>query len=415
MDSNRVREAVADRWSRRVLPSLSALVTIPALSPAFDERWESEGHLRNAVDHVRAWIVSRSIPGTRTEVVQPEGCPPLLFAEFPAARPSTENGTVLIYGHLDRQPPLAGWSDGLGPWQAVLRNGKLYGRGTVDDGYAGYAAVTAIEAVRAASGWHSRVVLLLETGEESGSPHLPTYLEQLGDRIGPVTLVLCLDSGGDDFERLWLTDSVHGMARVTIAVQTPDSRVVRLLLDRIEDSSKGQIKLEAMHAPRAESSVVLDFRLAPTADADAAKLALHEALTKDVPYGAAVHIEELTAQNGWVAPTPEPWLDSALTGIDEVVFGNRRVRNGIGGSVPFIKLLYRRYPGAQYIVTGALGPDSNPHSPDECLDLAFAQRITEFTAHLLDAHAHAPRSDQAIDGTWLTHVPRNTDQPSVYM
>lgn len=415
MDSNRIREAAADRWSRRVLPSLAALVTIPALSPAFDERWERAGHLRNAVDHVRGWIVSRSIPGTRTEVIQPEGRPPLLFAEFPAARPSAENGTVLIYGHLDRQPSFDEWSDGLGPWQAVLRNGKLYGRGTVDDGYAGYAAVTAIEAVRAASGWHSRVVLLLETGEESGSPHLPTYLEQLSDRIGPVTLVLCLDSGGDDFDRLWLTDSLHGMAHVTLTVRTSDIHVVRQLLDRIENSSNGQIKLEAMHAPRTEPSVDLDFQLAPTADADAAKIAIRKALTTDVPDGATVHIEELTAENGWVAPTPEPWLDSALTGIDEVVFGNRRVRNGIGGSVPFIKLLYRLYPRAQYVVTGALGPDSNPHSSDECLDLAFAQRITEFTAHLLDAHAHAPRSDQAIEGAWLAHVPRNTDQPSVYM
>ena len=505
MDSNRIREAVADRWSRQALPttrSLAALVAVPALSPAFDERWEAEGHLRTAVDHVRAWITARALPGTQAEVIQADGCPPLLLVEFPATRPAADNGTVLIYGHLDRQPPLDGWSDGLAPWHAVLRDGKLYGRGTVDGGYAGYAVVTALEAARAAGGQHSRVVLLLETGAESGSPHMSAYLEQLEDRIGRVTLVLCLDSGGDDFERLWVTDSLRGMARVTLTVRVldqaqhsglasgivPDSfRIMRELLDRVEDPASGRIKLEAMHAPppaqrraqaetaaslspgtsigpgtaqhryplvqgmrpaqqddvelilnntwhptltvlgaaglplppdagnvlRTETSLVLGFRLAPTADPEAAKIALHEALTTNVPYGATVRLENLTAQPGWLAPTPEPWLETALSGIDKVVFGNRHVRHGSGASIPVIRLLHQRYPEAQFVVTGALGPNSNPHSPDECLDLAFAQRITEFTAHLLDAHAYAPRRSQALENAWPVPAPRNPARPDV--
>ncbi|MGH3167558.1 MAG: M20/M25/M40 family metallo-hydrolase, partial [Trebonia sp.] len=145
----------------------------------------------------------------------------------------------------------------------LLRDGRLYGRGSVDDGYSGYAAVTALEAVRAAGGEHARAVILLETGEESGSPYLPAYLEHLSSRFGEVSLVICLDGGGGtDYERLWLTSSLRGGVTATVTVRVleagvhsgiaggivPSSyRIMRRLLDRVEDSATGEIRLPEMN------------------------------------------------------------------------------------------------------------------------------------------------------------------------
>ena len=182
MDQGKVHAVVAACWAEQVLPSLAGLVEIPALSPSFDPSWAENGHLHDAVHHVRDWIVARELPRASCDVVELEGRSPLLLVDVPATDAAADRVTVLIYGHLDKQPPAGGWSDGLGPWQAVLRDGRLYGRGAVDDGYAGYAATAALQAVRAAGGEHARVVLLLETGEESGSPDLPAYLEHLAGR-----------------------------------------------------------------------------------------------------------------------------------------------------------------------------------------------------------------------------------------
>src|SRR6185312_11971755 len=174
-----VREIVSGSWGGGdggVVASLSGLIGIPALSPAFDAGWAASGHLDAAAEHVRDWIASRNLPGAQLEIIRLDGRSPLLVADIPATPGAEDRGTVLLYGHLDKQPPFEGWSDGLGPWQPVQRDGRLYGRG--------------------AGGGHARAVVLLETGEESGSPDLPAYLEHLAGRLGDVTLVVCLDAGG---------------------------------------------------------------------------------------------------------------------------------------------------------------------------------------------------------------------------
>ncbi|WP_134664261.1 MULTISPECIES: M20/M25/M40 family metallo-hydrolase [unclassified Amycolatopsis] len=262
MEQKSVRESVVSTWINDVTPSLSGLVAIPALSPAFDADWASTGHLAAAVQHVKTYLEGRDLPGARIEVVELEGRSPLLFVDVPATPGATNKGTVLMYGHLDKQPPVGGWSEGLDPWTPVIRDGRLYGRGSVDDGYSGYAASAALEAVHAAGGEHARIALLLETGEESGSPDLPAYLEHLRARLGEVSLVVCLDAGGMDYERLWLTTSLRGMVHLTVNVQllataqhsglasgvvASSFRVLRQLLERIENSETGEIKLSELN------------------------------------------------------------------------------------------------------------------------------------------------------------------------
>jgi acetylornithine deacetylase/succinyl-diaminopimelate desuccinylase-like protein len=472
VDYERIRDAVARGWTDDVLPSLSGLVEIPAVSPAYDDSWERNGHLRSAVEHVRDWVTSRDLPGTRTDIVALAGRAPLLLVDVPATAHAAAGGTVLLYGHLDKQPPLGDWSEGLGPWQPVLRDGRLYGRGAVDDGYSGYAATTALEAVRAAGGEHARAILLLETGEESGSPDLPAYLEHLADRLGEVSLVVCLDAGGGDYERMWLTASLRGIVQATVTVRVletgthsglasgivPSSfRIMRQLLDRLEDSTTGEVTVPEMLAPipeerradaeavamlepgsaarrfpfvagmrpastddvelilnntwrptlsvvgagglpepavagavlRASTSLRLSFRIPPTVDADTARAGLVRILTTDVPYGARVEVTDFLTGNGWHAPDPAPWLSSALDQVGDRVFGKPCRTLGIGGGIPFMELLGRRYPRAQFVVTGAVGSDSNMHVPDEWLNILFAQRVTEAVAHILDAHARS--------------------------
>src|ERR1700743_3665050 len=171
IDREKLRGVIARTWSGDVIPSLSGLVAIPALSPSFDPSWAATGYLAAAVDHVASWARARDL-AVSCEVARLDGRSPLLLIDVPATAGAASRGTVLIYGHLDKQPALGDWSPGLGPWRPVLRDGLLYGRGAADDGYAGYAAVTALEAVRAADGGHARTVILLETGEESGSQDL---------------------------------------------------------------------------------------------------------------------------------------------------------------------------------------------------------------------------------------------------
>jgi acetylornithine deacetylase/succinyl-diaminopimelate desuccinylase-like protein len=146
---------------------------------------------------------------------------------------------------------------------------------------------------------------------------------------------------------------------------------------------------QAGNVLRASTSLTLSFRTPPLADAKAAGAAVVRALTTDVPYGASVLISDFAAENGWNAPAFAPWLATAMDSASDRVFGKEYGSLGIGGSIPFMEMLGRRYPQAQIVVTGALGADSNAHVPNEWLNIAFAQQITEAVAHLLDAHARA--------------------------
>ncbi len=245
-----------------VVPVLHDYIAIPNVSPVFDPQWRANGHMAEAVDLIAGWCRSRSIPGISVDVVELDGRTPVIVVEVPAVAEGSDADTVLLYGHLDKQPEMEGWRDGLGPWTPVLEGDRLYGRGGADDGYSAFAALTAIEAVHAAGGSHSRCVVLIEASEESGSPDLPAHVEALADRIGTPSLVICLDSGCIDYERLWVTTSLRGLVSGTLTVDivtdglhsgdvgglVPSTfRIARMLLDRIEDATTGDILLAELN------------------------------------------------------------------------------------------------------------------------------------------------------------------------
>jgi acetylornithine deacetylase/succinyl-diaminopimelate desuccinylase-like protein len=243
-------------WEDDILPTLTDYIRIPNKSPAFDPKWVEHGHMDKAVALFEVWARKKieKLPGAKLDVVRLEGRTPLILIEVPGKT----DDTVLLYGHLDKQPEMAGWAEGTGPWVPVTRDDKLYGRGGADDGYAMFASLAAILALHEQNIPHARSVVLIEACEESGSYDLPAYIDHLSDRIGTPSLVVCLDSGCGDYERLWLTTSLRGIAMGTLTVRVltegvhsgdasgivPSSfRILRQCLSRIEDENTGEIKL----------------------------------------------------------------------------------------------------------------------------------------------------------------------------
>lgn len=260
MDTARLKQFVETFWEDSILPSITEYIRIPNKSPAYDPQWVEHGYMEDAVELMEAWARRQlaGFAGARLEVVRLPGRTPLLFIDLPG----DSDDTVLLYGHLDKQPEMKGWSEGLGPWQPVRKDDKLYGRGGADDGYAIYACLCALEALRAQNVARARCVIMIEACEESGSYDLPFYVDHLIDRIGKPSLVVCLDSGCGDYERLWLTTSLRGIAAGTLSVHVltegvhsgdasgivPSSfRILRGLLSRLEDEGTGEISLPELY------------------------------------------------------------------------------------------------------------------------------------------------------------------------
>jgi acetylornithine deacetylase/succinyl-diaminopimelate desuccinylase-like protein len=248
-------------WDERIVPALTDYIAIPAKSPMFDADWAAHGHIERVIRDAAAWVEGRKVPGLTLEVVRIEGRTPVIFFEI-AATKSESTDTVLLYGHLDKQPEFNGWRKDLGPWTPKYENGLLYGRGGADDGYAVYAAITAIEALKEQGIAHPRCVGLIESCEESGSSDLPVYIDALRPRLGQVGLVVCLDSGAGNYDQLWLTTSLRGMVSGVLKVEilsegihsgdasglVPSSfRILRHVLDRLEDSATGRLLPESFH------------------------------------------------------------------------------------------------------------------------------------------------------------------------
>lgn len=263
LDTAQVLSTVSRAWDEDLVGQLSDYIEIPAKSPAFDANWAQAGYLDKVIERTAAWIEAQKVTGLTLEIIRLPGRTPVLFFEVASTRALSANSqTVLMYGHLDKQPEFDGWRNGLGPWTPKYLDGKLYGRGGADDGYAAYAAITAIQALKEQKVAHPRIVGLIETCEESGSPDLLPYIDVLKTRLGDVGLVICLDSGAGNYDQLWLTTSLRGMAAGVLKVEiltegihsgdasglVPSSfRIMRHVLDRLEDSETGRLLPKSFH------------------------------------------------------------------------------------------------------------------------------------------------------------------------
>ncbi len=467
MDAEAAKTFIGRIWEDEVIPELTRYIRIPNKSPAFDPDWAVHGHMDAAVAQFERWARGKiaGIEGATLDVVRLEGRTPVIFVDIPGQG----DDVVLLYGHLDKQPETTGWTEGFGPWEPVLKDGKLYGRGGADDGYALFGALAAILALCDQGVAHARCAILIEADEESGSTDLPAYVEHLAPRIGAPSLVVCLDSGCGDYEQLWLTTSLRGMAGGALRVQVltegvhsgmasgvvPSSfRILRSLLSRLENETTGEFRLPEFYAQippdrideakaaaaalgeniraaypmvagmramsedpaelilnrtwrptlsvtglegaptivdagnvlRPATAAKLSVRLPPTLDAEAANRRLKALFETDPPYGARVTYEPEAAADGWNAPPLAAWLRIAVDRASHAAFGRDAALTGEGGSIPFMGMLGKKFPDAQFMITGVLGPHSNAHGPNEFLHIGMGKAVTLAVAQVLADH-----------------------------
>lgn len=465
MDNNKTEQFVNSMWDDTIIPELSDYIRIPNKSPMFDPDWEANGYMDQAVQQLQRWCLTQPIAGMQVEVIKLEGRTPLLFIDIPG----DSDDVVLNYGHYDKQPEFSGWADDLSPWEPVIKDGKLYGRGGADDGYAVFGSLTAIRALQEQGIPHARCIVLIEGCEESGSFDLPFYIDHLGDRLGKPDLVVCLDAECGNYEQFWCTTSLRGNLTGTLraAVLTEGVhsgtatgvvpscfRVLQQLLGRIEDPQSGGILLDDLHveipgqrldqaklaaevlgdsvyrkfpwidkdATPTESAyelllnnnwrpgltvtgadglpqlvhagntmlpeiaLKLSFRLPPTADADLAASAVKSVLEADSPAFARVSFEVESTMGGWNAPPVAAWLEASMEKASQDFFGKPSVYMGTGGTIPFMGMLGEKFPQAQFLVTGLLGPNSNAHGPNEFLHIAKGKKLTCCVAQVLEDH-----------------------------
>jgi acetylornithine deacetylase/succinyl-diaminopimelate desuccinylase-like protein len=475
MNLAEVRRFLDRRWDEDLIPRLAEYVKVPAKSPAFDAGWAARGHLQAVVKDAHGWAQAQRIAGLCIEIVAIEGRTPCIFFDVPATPGLGGERTVLFYGHLDKQPEMEGWRPGLGPWQPVVDDGRLYGRGAADDGYAIYAALSVIAALDAQAIARPRCVGIIETCEESGSPDLPAYLELLAPRFGDVALVVGLDSGCGSYDQLWVTTSLRGLVGGTLTVDVlsegvhsgnasglvPSSmRIARQLLNRIDDPATGRVLDADFHADipderqaqaraagailgdavwkqfpwvgcthgegsqlhamptttdpvegilartwrpalsvtgaagfpsidsagnvlRPRTTFKLSLRLPPTVDGQQATARLKRLLEADPPYNARVTFEADWGATGWNAPATAPWLARAVDEGSRTGFGREAAWMGEGGTIPFTHMLGRRFPRAQFLITGVLGPQSNAHGPNEFLHIGCAKKLSVAVAAIV--------------------------------
>jgi acetylornithine deacetylase/succinyl-diaminopimelate desuccinylase-like protein len=464
LDVARTKKLVDQCWSDEIVPALVEYIKIPNKSPAFDPDWAAHGYMDEAVVLFERWARAKlpSLPGATLEVVRLPGRTPVILIEVPGEG----QDTVLLYGHLDKQPEMVGWTQGYGPWIPRLEGDKLYGRGGADDGYAMFGALSALLALKEQGAPHARCVILIEGCEESGSYDLPYYVDHLAQKIGSPSLVVCLDSGCGNYDQLWMTTSLRGMSSGTLTIEVLDEgvhsgdasgivpssfRILRRLLSRLEDEDTGAIRpaelyvqippervAQARRAAAALAEAVytkfplkagmspmcddltelvlnrtwrpqlaitgidglptpvnagnvllpstvakLSLRLPPTLDSAKAGDIVRKLLEKDPPYGARVTYKPESDAVGWHAPPLSPWLEQSLARASEITFGAPQAYMGEGGTIPFMAMLGEKFPQAQFVVTGVLGPHSNAHGPNEFLHIPTGKRVSVVIAQVL--------------------------------
>ena len=455
MNSENLKKHIHDLWDSEIVPTLVDYIKIPNKSPSFDPDWEKHGHMDKVLNLAANWTEKNKPVGSEMIIKKSPGRTPLLLLDIPG----TKEGNILMYGHLDKQPEMEGWNDDLGPWKPVIKDEKLYGRGGADDGYALFASIASINALKEQKIDHPRILVLIEFSEESGSPDLPHYMDLCSDIIGSPDLVICLDSGAGDYKRFWTTTSLRGLIGLKMKVSVlkegvhsggasghvPSSfRIARSLLSRLEDEKTGEILLEELNTEipnyrieetknlvsilgnevveefpwkngmkpstddnvegvlrstwrlalsivgsdgmpstanagnvlRPYTTLQLSMRIPPMVDPKKAVDAIEKILKSDIPYGASIELEFEEAAEGWNAPESKTWLLNAIEKASKKYFNQMPCTIGEGGTIPFMAMLGKQFPEAQFVITGVLGPQSNAHGPNEFLHILFAKNLT---------------------------------------
>ena len=463
MNYDKTIEIVHRDFDNSIIPALQDYIRIDNLSPEFDPEWKTNGKLEKAAQHIIDWASKQGIKGLKAQMLKEENRTPMVYITIPATSDDIKK-TILLYGHFDKQPHMSGWKEGLSALNPIIKDGYLYGRGASDDGYASFTIVESIKAIQEQGGKHGKIFITIEGGEESGSPDLMYYLNKIAVEMGKPDFMICMDSGCIDYNTLWITTSLRGIAKVDLTVEVlkesvhsgtgsgiaPDSfSIMRQLLDRLEDSKTSKVtdalqvkipdyriedakkladyqkekivndavKLSEGVKPlnddyseiilnntwRAMMTVVgmtgfpaaegagnvlrdktkckISMRLPPTFDCKKSEEVIKEVLTKDPPYNSKITVKVICSGNGWAAKDMHPSLKKSFSESSKFLFGKDYYNCGEGGSIPFIAELGELYPKCEILVTGVLGPGSNAHCLNECLNLDYTTKMIVALSH----------------------------------
>lgn len=456
VDLDRLMARADELWEESIIPSLSDFIKIEALSPSFEPNWREKRELDATIDLFTKWLVEQELEGMEYKVHRIGERTPVLLVTVEGTGP----GEVIFYSHLDKQPSRPElWSEGLHPLKGVRRDPWLYGRGALDDGYGGYVCVTALKMLQEQGVPYPRSHFLIETCEESGSYDLPPYLELLTEDLGDPDLIVVLDSGGPDYEHIWVTEALRGLVAGNLSVQVsnegvhsgmsggviPSSfRIQRMLLDRVEDSKTGKILVPEMYVEisdkvrkeaeelgkllgdeiwaqlpvvdtlrphnegsaeilldmnwrpamsvigangmpptqtagnvlRTHTDLKLSFRIPPGVNSEIIDSILKERLESNPPYGSKVEYIPDAAADGFHAPAMDGKIADALSSASLHISGLPPMATWVGGTIPFMAMMQKKYPSAQFFCTGTGGPGNNAHGPDEKLHIPSSKRLT---------------------------------------
>ncbi|MAV19376.1 MAG: peptidase M20 [Euryarchaeota archaeon] len=456
VDLDRLMARADELWEESIIPSLSDFIKIEALSPSFEPNWREKGELDATIDLFIKWLAEQELEGMEYKVHRIGERTPVLLVTVEGTGP----GEVIFYSHLDKQPSRPKlWSEGLHPLKGVRRDPWLYGRGALDDGYGGYVCITALKMLQEQGVPYPRSHFLIETCEESGSYDLPPYLELLTEDLGEPDLIVVLDSGGPDYEHIWVTEALRGLVAGNLSVQVsnegvhsgmsggviPSSfRIQRMLLDRVEDSKTGEILVPEMHVEisdkvrkeaeelgkllgdeiwaqlpvvdtlrphnegsaeilldmnwrpamsvigangmpptqtagnvlRTHTDLKLSFRIPPGVNSEIIDSILKEILESNPPYGSKVEYIPDAAADGFHAPAMDGKIADALSSASLHISGLPPMATWVGGTIPFMAMMQKKYPSAQFFCTGTGGPGNNAHGPDEKLHIPSSKRLT---------------------------------------
>ena len=452
-------EYVEKHFDATIIPNLMEYIKIDNLSPNFDLEWATNGKAEKAAEHLLKWALIQGVKGLKGEVQKKDGLSPIIFIEIES---NGGNGNIFMYGHFDKQPHFDGWMEGTGPTSPVIRGDYLYGRGGADDGYAIFSSLLSIKAIQDFGHKHGKVTILIEGSEESGSIHLFQYIESLEERIGNPDLMVCLDFGCKDYERLWITTSLRGLVCKDVEIaclkdsvhsgvgtgHAPDSfSVGRILLDRIDNPKTGKVRDEfqvdiplskyaeaksvsnaigskfvlvnnlegvnniaddltelylngtwratlcvigltglpqhnlAGNVLRDKTSFRLSMRLPPTKEPQEASNELDSILLENPPFNSKITIEKTQVGSGWAAGPFSEKLSKSLKTSSLEFWGKEEQTFGEGVSIPFINSLAKKFSKSDFLVLGVLGPNSNAHAANECLNIPYCKRVTSTLIH----------------------------------
>ena len=442
-----------------IIPNLMQFLRIPNQSRNFDPEWESNGLIESACYFNMFWAAAQGLDNAKVHYFKEAGRTPCVVLTVDA--PEAQAPTVLLYGHIDKQPPLTEqWSAGLHPYDPVMKNNRLYARGAGDDGYAFFASVSMIKALQAYKVQKHRFVLFFETDEESDSKDLEYFLDKAADLIGQPQLVICLDSGALDYDHFYATSTLRGIYNLNLKVSVtafsvhsgdssgiiPDSfRIARRLLEGIEDSNTGILSIEEFNTNipqkdynaaarlvqelgdkmdwkfpfldgvepttpdrlqqylnstwrpqltligmdgvpstqnggnvlRPYTTLGLSIRLPPNLDSQIVEKAVEKYFEEtEIPYNAVVELETVTTGNGYVAKALDAEIQAKLSSGADKFFGDKGMLDfGVGGSIPFMDAISKRFKDSNLLVTGVMGPESNAHGPDEFLEVGYLKKL----------------------------------------